>query len=187
METTHVEQTTINYFASLPADFTTASLPPFMLTGLARTKVGKAALKYAEQNNGSFVGFNAEAAEQKPTTNRVSRPDNIEDGMRFCGDCYRKAIEAGQTHEDAVQSAIQAETEFATIGKNEDGTPKYGSYCKADTALRAKKHAEKVRLTKLPELIANAEARLAELKAEQTELTAKFGNTSKSEETEEVE
>lgn len=168
-----IGSTVKEYVNSLPQGMTVASLPKFFLKGLAKTPAGKAALAYAEQNNGSFDGF-----EYVESTN--ARRD-LPAGFRFCTDCYRAALAQNMSEADAVAFATKPESDFGKVGKNSDGTVKYGSYCKTHTAERTKRYTvqvrEKQRLKALPELITNAQNRVLTLEAELAELTEKYSAT----------
>lgn len=157
METLNVENNTVAAFPQLSQ---------FVVDQLSRNKNGKAALAfYAE--NGTFDGF---TPTEQVTTRRVKR--NVPDGFKFCHDCYKEALAAGNTEAEAELLAIHVETEFAKAGKDENGVQTYGNYCKkhtnARTAANMAKNASRLRIaaikdTYLPKALARVEALQAEL------------------------
>lgn len=140
-------------------------LSEFLVAQLSKNKVGKAMIEYYYANSGTFEGFTA-----PDIVKRVKR--NVPDGSKFCHDCYKEALAAGNTETEAETLAIHVETEFAKAGKDENGVQTYGNYCKkhtnARTAANMAKNANRLRIaaiknTYLPKALARVEALQAEL------------------------
>lgn len=168
---TVTENAVNDFIKQIPASFTLETAPQFILKGMEKTAAGKQALAYAAANNGSFAGF-------IPTTPQRGPRRELAEGFRFCTDCEREALAANATAEDAKAAATKRETEFARVGKNNDGTPRYGTYCKVHSNKRAAKYAgvsrERQRFNSLPEMIEAAQLRVKELEAELEQLSAKY-------------
>lgn len=114
--------------------------------------------------------------EQEPErTHRVRR--EVPEGQKFCSACYKRGLAQEMNEDEAAWFATKPETEFTKSGKNEDGSQKYGPYCKTDTNLRSQahlqKHANASRIKLINEkYLPNAEARVLELKVELESLTS---------------
>lgn len=142
------------------------ALNPYLVEQLSKNTVGKAMIEFYNLN-GTFEGF---VAPEKVTVRRVKR--NVPEGSKFCSDCYKEALAAGNNESDAETLAIHVETAFAKAGKDKNGVQTYGNYCKkhtnARTAANMAKNANRLRIaaiteTYLPKAVARVEALQAEL------------------------
>jgi hypothetical protein len=128
-----------------------------------------------QSGNKDLVKAITEATTKVQSTSERPRIQPVE-GLKLCMDCYREGIAQGMTEEEARIHASHEEEKFVKVGKAEDGTQRYGSYCQRHNNVRAAankaKNESKVRATKLPALIAKAESRVATLTVDLSDATS---------------